>query len=134
LIGDLEETQVSDRKLIEEAISGFTAAYNSGDLDAVVNYYGDDLIKVRNGAPPETKADTARRIREVFEHFRSRVEVVTDEIQVHGEMAFTRGSFRVTLAPKAGDAQTQILDRRYLEIWHKNQGRWQVVRTMDNVR
>jgi ketosteroid isomerase-like protein len=133
-MNELGEDQVSDRKLIETAISEFTAAYNSSDADRVIQYYADDLIKIRNGAPPETKPDTARRIREVFEHYRSRVEVVTDEIEVHGEMAFTSGSFRVTLAPKTGAGQTQTLDRRYLEIWRKTQGRWQVARTMDNVQ
>lgn len=129
----LEEDQVSDRKAIETSISEFTAAYNAGDLAAVIKYYGEDLVKVRNGAPPETKSDTTQRIKEVFENYRSRVEVRTDEIQVHGEMAFTRGSFRVTLTPRTGLGQAQVFDRRYLEIWRKDQGHWQVVRTMDNV-
>ena len=133
LSNDFEENQVSDRQLIEAAISEFTEAYNSGNLNEIIKYYGEDLIKVRNGAPPETKPETTQRIRDVFEHYRTRVEVVTDEIEVHGDMAFTRGTFRVTLTPKSAEGQAQILNRRYLEIWRKEQGRWRVVRTMDNV-
>jgi len=132
-ISDRKEDQVSDQKAIEAAISEFITAYNAGDIDTVLNYYGEDLIKVRNGAAPETKADLARRVREVFEHYRSRVEVVNDEIQVSGEIAFTRGSFRLTLTPRT-DGPTQTFDRRYLEIWRREKGRWLVVRAMDNVK
>jgi ketosteroid isomerase-like protein len=126
------ENQMSDEKAIETAISEFVKAYNAGDLAGVLDYYGDDLIKIRNGGPAETKSDTAKRVAEVFARFHSRVDVVSDEIQVHGDFAFTRGSFRVTLTPKAG-GESQAVDRRYLEIWRKEKGRWLVVRTMDNV-
>jgi len=123
---------MSDRVLIESAISKFAEAYNSGDLDAVFSYYADDLIKLRNGAPAETKFDTERRVRHVFAQYETRVDVTTDEIQVEGEFAFTRGTFRVSVTPKVG-GETQVIDRRYLEIWRRDSGRWLVVRTMDNV-
>lgn len=122
---------MSDQQEIEATISGFINAYNAGNIDRVLAYYGDDLIKVRHGAPPETKLETARRLAEVFAQFRCRVDVVTDEVRASGEMAFTRGSFRLTLTPKAG-GETQIIKRRYLEIWRKEGGRWLVVRAMDN--
>jgi ketosteroid isomerase-like protein len=123
---------LSDQKAIESAIAEFIKAYNAGDIAKVFSYYGDDLIKIRNGAPPETKSETAERVAAVFANFNTRVDVVIDEISVSGEMAFTRGSFRVTLTPKAG-GDSQIIDRRYLEIWRKEHGRWLVVRTMDNI-
>ena len=122
---------MSDQKAIESAISEFAEAYNAGDIARLLSYYGDDLIKIRHGAPPETKSETAERVAAVFANFNSRVDVVIDEISILGEIAFTRGSFRVTLTPKAG-GESQMIDRRYLEIWRKEHGRWLVVRTMDN--
>jgi len=68
----------------------------------------------------------------MFEKFNSRVDVSNDEIQVAGDLSFTRGSFSVTLTPKAG-GESQTVERRYLEIWQKENGRWLVVRAMDNV-
>lgn len=123
---------MKDEKAIELAISEFVTAYNAGDINKVLGYYGEDLVKIRNGAAPETKADTALRVASVFDKFHSQVDVVNDEIHVSGDFAFTRGTFRVTLIPKAG-GDPQIIDRRYLEIWRKEGGRWLVVRTMDNV-
>ena len=93
---------MTDDTAIKSAISEFVNAYNSGNIDKVLEYYTHDLVKVRNGAPPETKLETGRRVAAVFDKFHSRVDVVTDEIQVSGNIAFTRGRFRVTLNPRAG--------------------------------
>jgi ketosteroid isomerase-like protein len=117
---------------IKRAINEFIRAHDSGDIQAMLACYGDDLVKLRQGAPPETKPEVAQRVAEVFSKFHSRVEVTIDEIVAAGELAFTRGTFRVTLTAKAG-GEPQTIDRRYLEIWRKEHGRWLVVRTMDNL-
>jgi ketosteroid isomerase-like protein len=117
---------------ITTAIAEFVKAYNSGDIQAMLACYGDDLVKLRQGALPETKPEVAQRVAEVFTQYHSRVGVNIDEVVAAGEFAFTRGSFRVTLAPKAG-GETQTIDRRYLEIWRREHNRWLVVRTMDNL-
>ena len=123
---------MNDQKAIESAISEFVEAYNAGDITRVLAYYADDLIKLRNGAPLETKADIARRVGAVFEEFHSRVDVSNDEIQIAGDFAFTRGTFSVRLTPKAG-GESQTTERRYLEVWQKRGERWLAIRAMDNV-
>ncbi len=122
---------MDDKAAIEAAIREFIEAYNRGDLAGVLQCYGNDLIKLRQGAPAETKPETARRIAEAFERNACRVEVVTDEVRTSGDLAIVRGNFRVSLVPKAG-GEAQRMERRYLEIWRKEGGRWLVVRTMDN--
>jgi len=123
---------MDDRRAIETAISRFVAAYNNGDVDDVLAYYSEDLIKIRQGALPEARPEVGRRLFDLFGKFVSRVDVVTDEICVSGGIAFTRGSFRVTLTPRSG-GEAQTVERRYLEIWRKEEGRWLVFRTMDNI-
>lgn len=122
---------LGDREAILAAIRGFVGAYNGGDLKALLDYYDDDLVKVRQGAAPESKQETIRRLREVFDHFDTSVEVSNTEVVVSGDIAFTRGAFRVTLTPRDG-GERQELSRRYLEIWRKRRGAWRVARTMDN--
>ena len=128
---DARGNQMSEQRAIESAISEFISAYNAGDLARVLAYYTEDLIKIRSGGPAETKPETAKRVAEVFAKFHSRVDVFNDEIRTSGDIAFTRGKFRVTLTPKAG-GESQTIERRYLEIWRKENGRWLVARTMDN--
>jgi ketosteroid isomerase-like protein len=122
---------VNDQSAIEAAISNFVAAFNAGDIDALLQCYGDDLIKLRQGAAPETKSDVARRVSELFIHYRTRVEVVNDELLVSEGLAVGRGWFKVTLTSKTG-GETQTFERRYLEVWRKEGNDWLVVRTMDN--
>jgi uncharacterized protein (TIGR02246 family) len=123
---------MNDREAIASSIKEFIEAYNSQDLAKVLAYYSDDLVKIRNGGGSETKAETAKRVAAVFEQFHSQVEVSNDEVYADGNLAFTRGTFTVTLTPKAG-GESQVLRRRYFEIWRKQDGRWLVARAMDNV-
>lgn len=122
---------MNDKNEIAAAIDRFIQAYNSGDLEQVIAYYADDLIKDRQGAAPEAKAEAAERIRGVFRNYEGRLSVANDEIVTSGDLAYTRGTLKITLTPRAG-GPPQHLERRFLEIWRKRDGRWLVVRTMDN--
>jgi ketosteroid isomerase-like protein len=120
-----------DRAAILLAIARFKAAYDSGNLEGIAVCYSDDLVKVRQGAPPETKPEVIARIAAVLRDYAGRVEVDNEELEGSGDFAFTRGSFIVTLTPKAGGVPKKI-KRRYLELWRKERGTWLVIRTMDN--
>lgn len=120
-----------DRTAISLAIASFKAAYDSGNLDAIAACYGDDLVKLRQGAPAETKAEVIARIAAILRDYAGRVEVDNEELDGSGDFAFTRGKFLVTLTPRAGGTPKTI-ERRYLELWRKEGGRWLVMRTMDN--
>jgi ketosteroid isomerase-like protein len=122
---------VSGHEAIRQAIESFAVSYNSGDLASLLSYYDDDLVKVRQGAPAESKGETERRVQEVFARFHTKVDVENVEVEVSGDMAFTRGVFTVTLSPCDGGEIRQVV-RRYLEVWRRRGGRWRVARTMDN--
>jgi len=126
-----ERVTMGDEQQIAQAIAEFVAAYNAGDADRIASYYADDLVKLRAGAPPEAKDDTVRRVKDVLARFRGHLDVKNDEITVAGNMAFTRGRLVITLTPRAEGAP-QTIERRYLEVWRKDAGRWRVIRTMDN--
>jgi ketosteroid isomerase-like protein len=126
-----EPATMNDEQQIKQAIAEFVAAYNAGDADRIASYYADDLVKLRAGAPAEAKDDTVRRVRDVLARFQGHLDVKNDEITVAGNMAFTRGRLVITLTPRAEGAP-QTIERRYLEVWRKDAGRWRVIRTMDN--
>ena len=122
---------MDDEAAIRQSIEKFIAAYKAGDLEAILAYYSEDLIKMRHGSPAEKKPETASRIREAFRNYKTDIRVTIDEIVVSGNFAFTRGYFEVTLTPRNGGDPIPI-PRHYLEIWRKENGTWRVLRTMDN--
>jgi len=127
-----DPAMTTDADDIRRAIAEFIAAYDAGDADRVIAYYAEDLVKVRAGAPPETRTEAAARIRDVLARYQGHLEVHNDELEVAGDMAFTRGTLSIRLRPRDGGGPEQSIERRYLEIWRKRAGRWLVVRTMDN--
>jgi ketosteroid isomerase-like protein len=116
---------------IRHAIDRFAVAYRSGDLDALLAYYSEDLIKDRAGALSEHKAQTAERIREIFATHSTDIAVTVDEIVSSGDLAFVRGSFAINLTSRSGGRTREVV-RRYLEIWRHEPAGWRVFRTMDN--
>lgn len=113
------------------AIDGFRAAYESGDLARLADYYCDDLLKLRQGAAAETKDVVLERVAGVFEAYQPALDVDNEEIRVRGDLAVVRGRFVVTLTPRRAGEPARIA-RRFLEVWCRHSGRWAVCRTMDN--
>jgi ketosteroid isomerase-like protein len=122
----------SDHDQIAAGIQGFIAAYNAGDLQKLMTHYAEDLVKSRQGGATETKKDTEARISQVFQNFTGEISVSTEEIVTSGDMAFTRGTFKAVLTPRQGGGKDQVIKRRFLEIWRKQNGEWRIARTMDN--
>jgi ketosteroid isomerase-like protein len=122
---------MTDREAIEAQIRSFIDAYNAGDIEGVMRCYSDDLLKLRHGAQPENRRDTEQRVRGVMNAFRGRLTVENQEIFVASDMAYVRGSLRIVLEPRTG-GPSQEIERRFLEIWRKENGRWLVTRAIDN--
>jgi ketosteroid isomerase-like protein len=112
-------------------IAGFIDAYNSGDVARLLSFYPNDLIKLKQGAPPETKEAVATRLNSVFATHRGHLTVQNEEIMVGGGIAFTQGTFEVRLEPQNGGL-AQSVTRRYVELWRKEGEEWRVARAMDN--
>jgi ketosteroid isomerase-like protein len=116
---------------IRAVLDAFVAAYDRGDVESILACYAEDLVKLRSGAPAETKAETGRRLAELFASYTGALTARIDEVLVSGDMAFSSGSVRIALTPRAG-GEAKTLERRTVELWRLSNGRWLVCRTMDN--
>ena len=127
-----EKTAMSDHDQIAAKIQDFVAAYNAGELQKLMSHYGEDLVKCRQGGATETKKDAGARIFQVFQNFTGDISVSTEEIVTSGDMAYTRGTYKAAFTPRRGGGKDQVIERRFLEIWRKQNGEWLITRTMDN--
>ena len=119
------------KKEILAAIERFRDAYEDGRIDVIAGYYTDDLVKLRQGAAPEARDEVLDRVRTVFREQDRRLEVTNDEIEASGDLAFVKGSFVLTLTPRAGGGRSEVR-RRFIEIWRRENGAWRVSRAIDN--
>jgi ketosteroid isomerase-like protein len=123
--------EAGERAQIVAAIRKFVDAYNRADLQGLMSCYAEDLVKLRQGAGPETKTETGLRVERVLRENRAELSVSNEEIEVSGDVAYARGSLELTLTPRTG-GPSQVVRRRFIEIWHRRNGVWLVARTMDN--
>ena len=120
----------TDERAIRQTIGHFIDAYGRGDVKALMAVYSEDLVKLRYKANAESKRQTGLRLEEFFTMYSGRLTVRNDEIAIHGNLAFTRGTFDIVAVPKSGGEQLHIV-RRFVELWRKEQTGWKVARIMD---
>jgi ketosteroid isomerase-like protein len=126
----------TDQRKIHRAIDDFIRAYNTGDVDRLLDVYTSDYIDMSDGESTlhgiEARRETEARLRDTFGKFDGRLTVEIDEIETSGDHAYDRGTLRVELRPKVA-GEPVIVERRFLEIWRREaDGEWRVARSMDN--
>lgn len=121
---------------IELAKTAFRNAYNSGDIQGVLEVFADELTNMSEGEPsfwgPEAKQAMALSLEKTFADYNARLAVVIIDINVHGDVAFEQGWYKLRLKPKNGGAESYT-KYRYCERWQKQaDGAWKINFVMTN--
>ena len=127
--GDLQK----DVRELEEIRERLEAAENFGDADYIGQMMADDaVIMVPNELVQEGKAACVDFVREMLagllERFDRRIEYVSAEVRVIGDVAFDRGSFSFTVAPKSGGDTARASGKYFWVYWHGGDGSWKLAR------
>jgi uncharacterized protein (TIGR02246 family) len=127
-------TLETEARRIEEADRRWIAAFNVGDLDAVVSLYTDDVVVMPPGEPSLHGREAVRRwLRTFFERHAANQRLVNDEIVVAGDWAWMRGHF--TLVIERRDVPGALRhDGKHVVIWHRgDDGSWMAARDIWNL-
>ena len=127
---------MTDEEAISIAKTEFREAYNTGDVERLLNVFGDSFTDMSEGESSfyGTEAKTALRWRatNLFREYTARMQVIIIAIVVLGDTASDWGLHKLTLIPKSG-GEPILMRSRYCEIWQKNQaGKWQIRIFIDN--
>lgn len=118
-----------DVAALEKRIDQWLDGYNKADVAQMMDVFSDDFTDEEQDAPPADKAQVAQTFTGLFARFDTRIQGVTDEIRVSGDLAFDRGHYLTTLTPKAGGT-TFTRAGRFLEVWKREGGVWRVQHIM----
>ena len=119
------EADVEVLKKIEE---DWGIANNSGDIDKLVSFFTDNAVNI----PPNEPALIGKEaIRDWFQQFSDKFtmeqEGTVEDVQVSGDLAFTRGTSTTILTPKAGGESPKI-NGRWVTIYRKqSDGTWKCI-------
>jgi ketosteroid isomerase-like protein len=120
-------SSVPDVRGVHDAIASSRSATNNGDTSAFFGLLENDFEFFPPGAEP-LRGDAARAIlRDLFSQSSLSLEPYTnEEIQVDGDLAVQRYSFRLTLTPRAGGAPTTETGSG-LHVWRRgSDGKWRL--------
>ena len=108
----------------------FAAGFNTGDVDRIMRFYGDTYVDINLRNPVQSWTERRAYYAQVIQRGGFQVNVRPDDIQIHGEFAFVRGTIELVRPHAVGDsARTEL---RYLEIARRQpDGSWQVMWGMD---
>ena len=121
----------ADRRAVAEVSALFQAAENAGDVDQMRALFADDLVMMGPNAPSVMGADRVTAGMSAFHAaFEVQVEYQNQEIEVFGDWAFDRGTYRFTLTPKAGGTPIHETGK-YLWLYRRQaDGSWKQARVM----
>jgi uncharacterized protein (TIGR02246 family) len=117
----------ADVEAINEIWNQYATAMNTGDFDLWISLWEDDGIQMPPDAPAVFGKEQIRIVNEKkFEPFEVNVTINNEEVQIEGDLAFSRGTGTISLTPKAG-GETISMIGKYLTILKKQKdGFWKI--------
>ncbi|MHC4165781.1 MAG: SgcJ/EcaC family oxidoreductase [Planctomycetota bacterium] len=123
----------ADIAAIEEIWDNYTLAQNTGDLELYMSLMADDVVKMGPDKPAAFGKEGLRAKKEkAYSNNTYEMAIYNEEVQVDGDLAFSRGTYTVSKTPKAG-GDTTYVDGKYLTILKRQaDGSWKISRDCYN--
>lgn len=128
-----QSTHQADVEALNHVREAHIAALNHGNVSAWVAAFTDDGVQMPPNAPANLGRESIRTWSQAFlAPFRAAFALVVDEVQVAGDWAFERGTYTITLTPKAGSEPMQDIGK-YITIYERQpSGAWGMARDIWN--
>ena len=118
---------------IETQVDGFLEAFNSGDIAALGPTYTEDAVEMSPDGPiVEGRAAIVANIEGFMAGFSATQTATVDEISVHGDIAFARGTWNVRQTPAAGGDEQERNGKWLVLYQRQTDGAWLVWRWIWN--
>jgi len=122
-----------DIAAIEQLWDNYALANNTGDLELYMSLMADDIVKMPPNKPAFSGKELLREKKEKgYANYTVEMAIYNEEVQVDGDLAFSRGTYTVSQTPKAG-GETVYVDGKYLTILKRQpDGSWKIYRDCYN--
>jgi uncharacterized protein (TIGR02246 family) len=119
----------ADIAAIEEVVNQYAVTANAGDFEGWLSLHADDVVKMGPDAPAIFgKEDLRANFAPAFENFDTHCAIYPEETQVDGDMGLARGTYTLSITPKAGGETIDIMkDGKYLTLFKRQaDGSWKI--------
>ena len=128
----------TDAEAVSEAINAvwreYEASILAGDPDRWIQLWEEDGVQLPPGNPPVAGKEAIydRISNDLASTAYSEFAITNEDVEVNGDLAFARGNYVVTFAPKSG-GEAMDLDGKYMTIFRQQpDGSWKIHRDIFN--
>ena len=118
-----------DIAAIEEVLNQYAVTVNAGDFEGWLSLHAEDVVKMGPDAPPIFGREAMRVAKQAgWDNFDLAMDLFPEEAQVSGDMGFARGTYTLSITPKAGgETIVAVPEGKYLTICKRQaDGSWQI--------
>ena len=127
------DTLQADEAALRSAVDQYLVSWNAGDSAALGSFFTEDAIEMQpDGAAHEGRKAVVESISASFAQFTATQSATVTEIGVDGNLGFTRGSWSVRSAPKAGGPDTTRTGKWLVLSKRQSDGSWKMWRWIWN--
>lgn len=118
----------SDERAIREFNARWIEAVNAGDLQRLLGMLADDAVLLNPGGPPIGREGFSAKF--AGAHRELRIDCVSEleEVVVVGDVAYSLAKDSLTIAPRAGGAETRLAGNRLTVYRKRGDGQWVLAR------
>ena len=103
------DTTEADAQVMRDMVAQWIADFNAADAAGLASHYMEDAVGISSGGPDVEGREAIRQDEEsYFEEFTAVQSATADEVQVFGDVAFIRGTWRNVETPKAGGDEVEM--------------------------
>lgn len=124
----------ADKAAIRARLADVAAAHNAADAEAWANGATDDIVLMPDGGPSVVgRAAILEWVQGFYAAYRiSDMTTEAEEIEIVGDLAYSRDRFTATLTPTAG-GEPMRMDGKEIAIWRRQpDGGWKASRVIFN--
>jgi len=118
----------SDERDIREVHSTWIRAVNAGHLARLLTLMANDVVFLSPGQAPVGRDEFSANFLAAHQQARIHCSSELEEVEVVGEVAYTRSRDALSVTPRAGGEATQFVGHRMTVYRKQRDGRWLLAR------
>src|SRR5215468_10130473 len=132
--GGAPVASAGDKAAIDTTRNAYASAWQAGNAEGVARLYVDDALVLYPNQPPVAGKTAILSYFNTFfgEFVQEEFELTSAEIEIAGDWAFDRGTYRWKGTPKAGGPAVEDQGKFLVILKRQQDGSWKVARDMDN--